>query len=867
MASVHLFSRAEGVAGSNRDEPTDNSLSSLVSTLVPTAISALIFVSLFLIFRSRFRRLYAPRTYIDSLGDQRKTPAPSNGILAWIKDFRHIKDEYILDHQSIDGYLFVRFFKLLIVLCFLGCVITWPVLFPINATGGAGKKQLNLLSMSNVQNVNRYYAHALVSFVFLTLVMLIIARESFFAVNLRQAYRRSPWGASRLSSKTILFTNVPKNITQAHLFELFPGVKHAWVASNCKDLQELVDDRDKTAFKLEAGEIKLSKDANQNRIKTEKGKKAYKAGEGVDHFCNPKDRPTHRLKFLIGKKVDTITYGRQHLAELIPKIEAEQDKHWQGKADLVGAVFLEFDTQRSAQDAWLLMQKRKTKPNSKMSARQLGVLPQEVVWNNLRIGTAEHWIRWIAATAFVSVGIIFFAVPVAVVGIISNINYLTKTFTWLSWINSIPSVILGVVTGLLPVIMLAVLMALVPIICRLMAKLAGYVTLSQVELQTQSWYFAFQVIQVFLITTCASAATAVIQQVRDDPGSVLTLLSENLPKASNFYISYFILFGLSSAAGTLLNIGGFIGVVVLGRILPGGTPRKIWQKLVNLSAPAWGSEFPKWTNLGVIALTYSGIAPLVLGFATVGFSLIYIAFRYNFLYCYETNIDTQGGAYQRALRQLITGVYLSEGCLIGLFAIATGKHKAAAGPLAIECLLLALTIIGHLCLRKALVNHEARVAYTDPTPATTQLEHGLAHTTTPEKNATGTDSSSPNVAPKPTKIPGFLQKIINPERNSTPVLSSKLDQFYHQPQDPLPVEVAKRAYFNPAVTSPTPILWIVHDDMGISEREVRECKKEVPGLEITDAQAVFNEKGKVEWAGRDEGRAKEAPVWEERIIY
>ncbi|KAF1969274.1 DUF221-domain-containing protein [Bimuria novae-zelandiae CBS 107.79] len=865
MAFEHLFARDDGVAGSNRDEPTDSSVSSLVSTLVPTAIIAAVFVTMFLIFRRTFRRLYAPRTYIDSLGDHRKTPAPSNGFFGWIKDFRSIKDEYILDHQSIDGYLFVRFFKLLIVICFLGCVVTWPILFPINATGGAGKEQLNLLAMGNVKNVNRYYAHALVSFVFLTMVMLIIARESFYTVNLRQAYRRSPWGASRLSSKTILFTNVPKDLTQDALFQLFPGVRHAWVASNCKELQELVDDRDATALKLEAGEIRLSRDANQNRIKTEKGKKAYKAGEGVDHFANPKDRPTHRLKFLIGKKVDTIVYGRQHLAELIPKIQAEQEKHWQGKADLVSAVFLEFVTQRAAQDAWMMMQKRKTMPNSKMSARQLGVLPQEVVWNNLRIGTAEHWIRWIAATAFISVGIIFFAIPVAFVGIISNIQYLTKTFTWLQWINDIPSVILGVVTGLLPVILLAVLMALVPIICRLMAKLAGWVTLSQVELQTQSWYFAFQVIQVFLITTCAGAATAVIQEVRDNPGAVLTLLSNNLPKASNFYINYFILFGLSSAAGTLLNIGGFVSIVLLGRILPGGTPRKIWQKLVNLSAPAWGSEFPKWVNLGVIALSYSGIAPLVLGFATVGFSLIYLAFRYNFLYCYETNIDTQGQAYQRAIRQLITGVYLSEGCLIGLFAIATGDNTAAAGPLAIECVLLAVTIVAHLCLRTALTNHEARVAYSDPVPATAQLEQGLAHGTT-EKNATATDTSAPNVMPKATKIPGFLQKLINPERNSTPQLSSRLDQFYHQPQE-LPTDIAKRAYFNPAITSPTPVLWIVHDDMGISAREVSDTKKEVPGLEITDEQAYFNEKNKVIWDKVEEGKAREAPIWEEKIVY
>ena len=227
--------------------------------------------------------------------------------------------------------------------------------------------------------------------------MVIIARESFYTVNLRQAYRRSPWGASRLSSRTILFTNVPKTLSQNALFEMFPGVKHAWVASNTKKLEELVKDRDETALKFEAGEVRLLTDANKNRMKAEKGKKHF-VNENVQDgtkWLNPKDRPTHKLKFLIGKKVDTIEYGRQHLAELIPQITAEQDKHWNGNGELVGAVFIEFSTQRQAQDAWQMMQNRKNKPNSKMQARQLGVQPQEVVWNNLRITKPEHFARWV----------------------------------------------------------------------------------------------------------------------------------------------------------------------------------------------------------------------------------------------------------------------------------------------------------------------------------------------------------------------------------------------------------------------------------------------------------------------------------------
>lgn len=106
----------------------------MVSTLVPTLISFAAFVALFMIFRGRFRRLYQPRTYVDSVGEQRKTPPQAPGFFGWIKSFRGLHDEYILDHQSIDGYLFVRFFKTLVVISFLGCLITWPVLFPVNAT-------------------------------------------------------------------------------------------------------------------------------------------------------------------------------------------------------------------------------------------------------------------------------------------------------------------------------------------------------------------------------------------------------------------------------------------------------------------------------------------------------------------------------------------------------------------------------------------------------------------------------------------------------------------------------------------------------------------------------------------------------------
>jgi fructose-specific phosphotransferase system IIC component len=101
-----------------------------------------------------------------------------------------------------------------------------------------------------------------------------------------------------------------------------------------------------------------------------------------------------------------------------------------------------------------------------VSPRYIGINPKEVVWKSLTIPWVQRVIRRIAVLAFITALIVFWAIPVAFVGLISNINYLITTYKWLAWLGKIPSVILGVVTGLLPSVALAILMSLVPIIMR-----------------------------------------------------------------------------------------------------------------------------------------------------------------------------------------------------------------------------------------------------------------------------------------------------------------------------------------------------------------------------------------------------------------
>lgn len=103
-----------------------------------------------------------------------------------------------------------------------------------------------------------------------------------------------------------------------------------------------------------------------------------------------------------------------------------------------------------------------------MAPRYIGLDPTQVIWANLRIKWWERIMRQSATVAFVCAMIIFWAIPTAFVGAISNINFLIKTLPWLSFINNCPNVIKGLITGLLPTVLMSILIALVPIILRCM---------------------------------------------------------------------------------------------------------------------------------------------------------------------------------------------------------------------------------------------------------------------------------------------------------------------------------------------------------------------------------------------------------------
>lgn len=208
----------------------------------------------------------------------------------------------------------------------------------------------------------------------------MITREHIFYINLRQAYFYAPAYASRISSRTVLFTAVTEDyLNKDKIRALFGAekVKNVWITSDTKELEDKVKERDSAAMKLEGAETKLIVMANKARnkaLKKQGNAEGGDADETVGQFddesgsvaakwVQAKDRPTHRLKLLIGKKVDTINWARSEIERLSPEIEELQAKHRAGDTKLVSSVFVEFYKQADAQLAYQSGTSRETNPS------------------------------------------------------------------------------------------------------------------------------------------------------------------------------------------------------------------------------------------------------------------------------------------------------------------------------------------------------------------------------------------------------------------------------------------------------------------------------------------------------------------------
>lgn len=403
-------------------------------------------------------------------------------------------------------------------------------------------------------------------------------------------------------------------------------------------------------------------------------------------------RPTHRVANfewtpnwlpglpLINKKVDTIYWARGELARL--NMEIEEDQKHPERYPLMTSAFIQFNNQVAAHMACQSVTHHVPRH---MAPRTIEISPSDVLWDNMAINFWSEWLRTGIVLGLVFGMILLWAPAIAATAQISQVDTLINSYPnqlhWLEVIMRNDSIRRAVtaIAGVLPAVILAVLLILVPIILNLLAEFQGVKTNAQKSENVQRYYFTFLFVQIFLVIALSQSAVELSGLLTSNfnVDSVPNLFAEKIPKSANYFFSYMILQALSTSSGTLLQIGTLIVWYVLARILD-STARSKWSRQVMLPDVKWGTLFPIYTNFACIALIYAVITPIISIFAVVTFSLLWLAHRHNMVYVNRFKTDTGGVLFPTAVNQLFTGLYVMELALIGLFFLQEGPPPERA---------------------------------------------------------------------------------------------------------------------------------------------------------------------------------------------
>ncbi|EGW31007.1 uncharacterized protein SPAPADRAFT_56937 [Spathaspora passalidarum NRRL Y-27907] len=850
--------------------PSSVSTSTVISTLTANLIVFAIFIGCFLFLRLPFKRIYSPKSSFDLVEEDKKPEPLPKDPFRWVFILLTKPQSFILQQAGLDGYFFLRYLKIFAYL-FLGGLLTYIILLPINATNGNGNKGFDQLSIANVVHRQRYYAHVFVGWVWYGIVIFVIYRELFFYNSLRNVVLSSPKYAKKNSSRTVLFQSVPDELLdEKQFFKIFNGVKRIYVCRSTKELESKVEERIGLVNRLEAAENKLLKQAVKKKLKADKKGEPIEPADEISAYVPEGKRPRMKEGGFFSRKVDTIRHCHKEIERLNKEIRQLQKGYRHFKP--MNSIFVEFENQYYAQ---LAFQSTVHHNPLRMKPSYIGIEPSDVKWSNMRLFWWERIARRFGSFAAIIAVIVFWAIPVAFVGVISNITFLTNKLPWLRWILRMPPALFGVVTGLLPTALLAILMMLLPMFIRGMAIISGSPSVQAIEMYTQRAYFGFLMVNGFLVTALASSATATVTKIVEQPTSAMSILANKLPLSSNFYISYLILQGLSVASASLFQIVGLFLYYILGALLD-GTVRKKWARFSGLGTCSWGTVFPVFTQLACITLAYSIISPLIIAFACVAFFLIYIAYCYNLTYVFVESPDNRGMHYPVALFQTFTGIYLGQICMLGIFAVGKGW-----GPIVLQVIGIVTTVFLHVHLKeafdhlltvipvdcmKALDGHSDTPSYSGHTEyhekvlnkrrkrkekqeyEEEQEEHEHENSLSPDLEKVSTTRLLADRDFKRINIenPTPLLRFVRPDvflnfRHAKSILpSSYMVEPAEAPEN-------KHTYHPPAISAKCPGVWIPRDPMGLSDLEIDKLKSVI---NISNENAGFDEKGGIIYLGK-----------------
>ena len=647
----------------------DGAVTPWSTVLVPFVVSAaqgLVFYVFFLHQRGKEKAkesydLYEPRQHSLS----HRSPAPYSPDQPWWRAAWELSDEETLRCVGLDTYMFLRFLRLGARICYVGSLLAC-VLIPVYATGearGKDTEQFNQLTLARVEEEShRLWGTLLSWYIFVGFcIHEFLVEWKLYAKNRYDFLARGDPDIPVEYRYAVRVEEIPFDLrSEEKLFEffdkLFPGkVRKVIPYLKVPDLQKLVDKRLAECISFE---------------------KAVAFTKAKPDKPRPMVTVTKSTCALTGEKRDAIDHHSQQVERLNTEIDEERARlskkngvpEGEERDDSCGVAMVIFTSLRAKQAA---VQCQLTNDIDKLNVFAAPD-PRAVIWNNITTPLPQQKVLSIQAAAFWTVGILFWTVPIGFVASISNLASILDTIG----VDDVDqnSGWYGLVSGLLPVIALAVFMAI--LYMAIVGVATHFIKLkskSEVDAYALYWHQLFQFTNLGLLLVSGSLFNQ-LDKMLDDVSSLASTIADAMPGASIIFVNM-INVGSLGAFGLELSMLPTYGVtMILNMLSPeAGRTQRMLDEAKKTPTIVWGQQIPRMVFVFLVAVIYMPIVPILEIFALIYFAGHYVVWKHQCLHVYAQDFEGGGDATWRNLFGFLLGcLYIGEIVFIAFMGLKVG---------------------------------------------------------------------------------------------------------------------------------------------------------------------------------------------------
>lgn len=301
-------------------------------------------------------------------------------------------------------------------------------------------------------------------------------------------------------------------------------------------------------------------------------------------------------------------------------------------------------------------------------------LPEDIFWSNVGITNKARHLGRLLSFGLTCLLCCFWTVPMSFLASFSNVEALTEQLPFLEdWLEAAPW-LEAFLAQLAPLLVIAI-NGLLPTILGWFAKLEGHIAESSLSASLFVKLAWFNIIQTFFVSAISGSIWAELQNIIDNPTSIIEFLAQSIPQQSAYFMQILLVRTFIGQAIEMLRVKPLAMAWLRSCIGPNLTEEERNKPYFILFPFAEPETFEHADVLAelvlyfIVAFVYSPMAPFTCYVQVFNFFLMTMVYRHQLIYNYPTGNDSGGKLFLKFIKIILIAMLIAELTMLGYLGI------------------------------------------------------------------------------------------------------------------------------------------------------------------------------------------------------